>query len=606
MKQRIQNRTPASDQLTFASLDEAIRTRGQTSYAHQKTTNGWQTISWQMLRCNYLAVASFLQTLVSDHSNPVVGIACSTRYEWNICDFAILAIGGITVGFYNNDRDEIFQHILSNAKPSILIVENENTLNRIQKICSTWGHSSPVILIDGTAELANKTNKNIFYLKTILEQTFTREAIHAVENSISSLTEKTIASYIYTSGTSGLPKAAVLTHGNLFYTANVYTRYYPISQEDSALTFLPFSHVFARVMYYSSIQWGMQHYYVRSVEELISSFAQVNPSLGLVVPRLLEKVHNKIIYHSNQSNSLSKIIFKYSVAIGHRYYVQGKKDLFTQVSLKVAKMLVLDKIRNLFGKNLRFLGSGGGHLSKSIVEFFLQFGIPIYQGYATTESGGLGVFNHPSCYRLEGVGLPVKEVNVKLAQDQEILIKSAAVFQGYLHDTKATEETLKNGWLHTGDTGQYDETGNLFIIGRKKDLLITAYGKNIAPTWIEEKLLSSHKIEDAVIYGHNKPYLVALIVPAEELLQEDDNDIFPKKIYHCISKEIDRINQSLSQHEKIKRFDLIKAFDIESGTMTATFKKRRTIIHQKYKNCFDQLYQESVPLHNTINMVTTH
>jgi long-chain acyl-CoA synthetase len=570
--------------LTFHILDEKIRLRHHALYGGCKIGHEWQTLSWADFRTSYLKVGVLLKRLCPA-LNPVVGILASPGIEWNLCDLATLAIGGIVVGFYSDDRNEVLQHIMEAAQPNVLIVMNEELLKRVQILAPEWGSSRPVIVIEHFS-----TQSDMLYsLRQWLSREVEAVELAAIETDIASLKEEQPASYIFTSGTSSLPKGAILTHSNLFNSATVYSRYFPLSETDTSLAYLPFSHIFARVMYYASLLCGVRIYYSQQSEEIINNIQVINPTVLLVVPRLLDKLRAKIQDKAASDGALGRWLFFWATEVGGRYYVRGHRGPLLKLQLSVARRLVLRKVTRLLGRRLRFLGCGGGHLPAHVTEFFQQFGIFIYEGYATTESGGLGVFNYPGVARAGTVGRATPEVQVALEPDGEICLRSGSLFAGYINDAPAAKN-LRDGWLLTGDIGHLDSDGFLVIKDRKTDLFVTAYGKNVAPAWIEQQLTRSGLIEDAVVIGDGRPYLVALIVPQGSLLSRHGSDTTSTLLYETMQMEVYRINSSLSRYEQVRRFLIVNAFESRPGTVTATLKKRRTVIQDLYRGQIEAMY----------------
>lgn len=562
---------------TFRLLDARIAERGRAVYAHVKRGAVRHPVSWHDLRRAYLTTAHRLRALHA--ARPVVAILADTCLEWNICDLATLALGGVVVGVYANDRDEVVRHILATSQPTIVAVQNAAMLARLQRIDPAWGVDRPAIIMQGIAERAPQLHLLTAWLAAPLTAYEETAVLHALQR----LSPDDVASHVYTSGTSGLPRAAVLTQANLLHTAEVYARYYPVDARDSALLFLPFAHVFSRVMYYAGLLWGLQLHYAQSIDDVASDLVAVRPSVLLVVPRILERVRDKTLASVRASGAIARAVFRWSTAIARRFFVDGKRDLWTRLGLRVARALVIAPMQRRFGGRVRFMGCGGGKLPVEVAQFFRGFDLPIYEGYATTESGGLGVFNHPGAWRPGAVGRPVHELELRLASDGEVLMRSPSVFAGYLDDPRATRDALDDGWLATGDIGRFDADGYLEIVDRKKDIVATANGKKVAPAWIEAVLAEQPAIAQAVVFGEGRPYLVALIVAAAG---------HPAG---ALATAIDAANRALARHEQIRRFHIIPELALGTAAVTATLKLRRQAIHGMYRDEIERMYAQENP-----------
>jgi len=562
--------------LTFQLLHNAIKDHGNHTFTYKNVGDQEQPYTWNDLQKDYLTIANSL-TKITSKSHPVVAILSRTRLEWNVLDFAIQAINGITVGLYPNDRDSILKENLSTCQPDLIVVENYQELKRIQSIDPDWGWIKPVIILDAPF----KSAPPIYHFNTLLNERIDNHEQHAIENQMMNQDHSRIASFIFTSGTSGSPKATALSIGNLLHSAATYHDHYPVNQSDSTILYLPFSHVFSRVMFYASVLWGQQHHYVSDMDTLSTELKRLSPSVFLAVPRLLEKAKVAIDVQAKSQGKIKHALYKLAIKVGKRVNIQSRPPYILVLLHSFLDKLVLQKIRLGFGKRIRFMGVGGGKLSQTIAEYFWSIGIPVYEGYASTESGGLGIFNHPESCKLGYIGQVTGQLEYRIDPTGELQIRSPSVAMGYFSNNKVTPFPE---WLSTGDIVEEDKNGFLKVIDRKKDIMVTAYGKNIAPSWIESQFTNSSLIEDIVICGDNKPYISALIVPSALIVENNDK-------YELIQNEINRINQQLSRHEQIKAFSLIPEFDVQDATMTATFKKRRSAILSRHQPLIDSMYQ---------------
>lgn len=556
--------------LNFSTLHTAISEHENAIFAEEKINGKNTQYTWADLQQDYLKLACFIKPL--SQSEPKVAIMANACYGWTLGDFATQAIGGITIGLYANDRDSVLIHNIELTQPDLFIVENDALLKKLQTLYPQAGWHIPVIVIH--SQQSNKAP--IYKLDNILSNPVADENIAVIEKNLQNLNSTKPASYIFTSGTTGFPKAVALSMANMLTSADIYSRHYPVTKDDSTILYLPFSHVFARVMFYASVLWGQKHVYVNNIDNLVTELPHISPSVFLAVPRLLEKVVSKIQSKVATAPLWKRLLVRWAYAQADKNPQRHNPDW----QLTLADRLVFNPMRSAFGKKLRFMGSGGGKLPHQVTDFFARIGIPIYEGYATTESGGFGIFNYPGQWRSGYIGKAVSPMQVKLAEDGELLLNSPANCLGYLEKNGSITPVCSQGWLATGDIAR-DENGFLAIIDRKKDIMVTAYGKNIAPSWIEAQLINQPEIDDAVIIGDGLAFLSALIVPAHT----------GETAVYAVQEAISRVNKNLSRHEQIRQHLIVPAFDIESGAITSTYKKRRTEITRQYQQNIDTIYQ---------------
>lgn len=561
-------------ELNFATLHNAIQQHGEGVFADEKINGALKKYSWANLQQDYLKLASFIKPLCN--KNPKVAIMANACYAWTLSDFATQTLGGISIGLYANDRDSVLKHNIELTKPDLFIVENDLLLSKIQTLYPEAGWHIPVIVMHSD----QPKKAPVYSLSTILSAPIDEAKINTLITQINSLNSQQPASYIFTSGTTGFPKAVVLSMQNLMTSAKTYAQYYPVTQNDSTILYLPFSHVFARVMFYASVLWGQKHTYVNNIDNLVAELPAISPSVFLAVPRLLEKVVSKIQAKVSASPLWKRLLVRWAFSQAEK----NPRRVNASWQLKLADHLVFSAMRHAFGKRLRFMGAGGGKLPHQVTDFFAQIGIPIYEGYATTESGGLGIFNYPEQWRSGYIGKTVAPMQIQIADDGELLLNSPANCLGYLENNGSITNLCQKGWLATGDIAR-DDAGYVAIIDRKKDIMVTAYGKNIAPSWIESQLINQPEIDDAVIIGDGLAFLSALIVPTATASAAAG-----------VKDAIQRVNNNLARHEQIRKHIIVKAFDIESGTITSTFKKRRSEITRHYQQEINDLYQNNETL----------
>jgi len=417
-----------------------------------------------------------------------------------------------------------------------------------------------------------------------------------------------IASIIYTSGTTGIPKGVMLTHQNFVSNVKACSAVIEFSVNDTVLSWLPLSHVLERMVTFTLLYKGCTIAYAESMDTVAENMPEVKPHIMVSVPRLFEKIYSKVMDNVLSSSPLKRKIFFWAVKVGKEY---GQKKLLNQsipgglqFKRNLAHKLVFSKILEKTGGRVRFFVSGGAPLSKDIAEFFYALGLVVLEGYGLTETSPVIAVNTFENLKFGTVGKPIPGVEVKIADDGEILTKGAHVMEGYYKMDAETKETLESGWLRTGDIGHLDEEGFLVITDRKKDILVTAGGKNVAPQPIENVLKTNPYISNAVVIGDRRKFISALLVPEFEKLVEyakSNNIVYEnqseltrkEEILNFMLAEVDRSTPNLASYEKIRKIALLdRDFEIEKGEITPTLKVKRNIVENKYKDIIDSMYKE--------------
>lgn len=428
-----------------------------------------------------------------------------------------------------------------------------------------------------------------------------------LKQSIELVKENDICTIIYTSGTTGEPKGVVLTHKNILSNVNSALEAFPITKDDVFLSFLPLCHIFERMAgYYTAFSSGCSIYYAESIESVAANLIEVKPTILTTVPRLFERIYSKIMKNVESQPASKQKIFMWAVEVGRKYVETKKAGKFSPaLSIKhsLAEKLVFKKLKEKTGGSLRFFISGGAALPRELGEFFEAVGILIIEGYGLTESSPVIAANRLDDYKFGTVGKPFPGVEIRIAKDGEILAKGPNIMQGYFKKKKETEETIIDGWLHTGDIGVFDAEGFLMITDRKKHLFKTSGGKYIAPTPIENTFLASKYIDQFVLIGDRRMFLSALVVPDFEALREyadshkipysSEQDLAKNEtIYKLLETDIAQLQKKLANYERVRKFVLLeKPFTIESGEITPSMKVRRKIIEEKYNSLIEEMYQ---------------
>jgi long-chain acyl-CoA synthetase len=498
---------------------------------------------------------------------------------WIVCDFAIQAVGAVTVPIYSGTVPDQAQAIAANCEAELAITSNERmaaklktneTLRRIVRIdveVAAWLKQAPGRLDEVAARLEK-------------------------------LSPDDLATIVYTSGTTGDPKGAELAHRSFVDTSRAVLKAFPLEPSDSALSWLPYSHVFERINgTFALMMFGGQMWISHGVDRLAQDLAEVQPTILLSVPRIYEKMHAAVNDRVRDTSTVARALFAWAIGVGVRYSHETQRGPLLTAQHQIAERLVLAALRRrLTGGRLRFFISGGAALAKDIEEFFWALGVPILNGWGMTETSSGACSNTLSDHRFLTVGKPFPGVELKIASDGEILVNSPGNMLGYHKNPAATAEMLKDGWIYTGDIGEVDADGFLRITDRKKDLIKTAVGKYVAPQPLEFQIQRSELIEQAVVIGESKPYVTALIVPnwqaiGKRIPGKPEDLVDDKRVIDLIQPGIDALNKTLGNWESIKYFKLLpRPFTEEFGEITSTLKIKRRVINQRYADQIDSMY----------------
>ena len=498
------------------------------------------------------------------------------RPEWLISDLATMLAEGITVPAYTTYLEKDYDFLIKDCKPSVIIVSNTEQFKKIRDLVLKYDFIKKIICFDEVNEEKIKV-KNV---KKIFEK------INFIEKKLDevNLLRKDISCIIYTSGTQGNPKGVMLSHGGILNNCegSVELLSEIINDNSKFLTWLPLSHSYEHTVQFVQIAVGAKIFYAESIDKLIKNMNDCSPNIMTAVPRFYQNLYQKINSTFKKTTGLKKYLIQSTLILGEKKFLKQKLSTYENFINFVCEKLVRKKIKSQFGGSLKAFVSGGGALDYKVGIFLNSIGLPTLQGYGLTETSPVVSCNSINDIRIETVGPPFKGNKVKIAEDGEILIKGENVMLGYWNNSIETDKTIKNGWLYTGDVGHFDD-GFLKITDRKKDILITPGGDNISPVKIENFLTKIEFIEQALVYGDNKPFLVALLV-----LSSEKKNIKKENINY----EIELMNKGLSKIEKIKKFVIAdKQFSIENGLMTPTLKLKRYKIIQKYKNELEKLYK---------------
>jgi len=535
-----------------------------------------------------------------------IALISENRPEWVYADFAMQLLGIINVPLYPSLTSDSIEYILNDSESKAIVVSTGFQLNKVQKVMKNCRHLKHIIILNDHDDVS--ATENLFTFKQIQEKgkSIQQSNPDLLQKSAAEIKEDDVCTIIYTSGTTGEPKGVILTHQNIISNVNAALDIFPITKEDVFLSFLPLCHIFERMAgYYTAFAAGCTIYYAESIEKVATNLQEARPTLMTSVPRLFERIQSRIIKNVESQSPTKQKIFYWALGMGKQYYTAKKKGsvpLALSAKYKIADKLVFKKIRERTGGRLRFFISGGAALSKELGEFFEAAGIQIVEGYGLTESSPVITANKPDDYKFGTVGKPLPGVEVKIATDGEILARGPNIMKGYYKKKKETEETIINGWLHTGDIGAFDPDGFLMITDRKKHLFKTSAGKYIAPSHIENIFLTSKYIDQFVLIGDKRMFLSALIVPDYEALKEyaDAHKIAYKdeaeltsneQIYKLIEDDMSKLQKQLANYERVRKFALLdKPFTIETGEITPSLKIKRKVVEEKYGELIEKMY----------------
>ena len=503
-------------------------------------------------------------------------LVSENRPEWMIADLAIMLSGGITVPAYTTYTERDYEYIINDCTPTVLIVSDKVLYKKFKNIIPKKQFIKKIFLFEEVDNFDEELHLNT-------DKIFKRKNHKHVNFFNLNIQRREIACIIYTSGTQGNPKGVMLSHGGILNNcegANELLKKF-ISNEPKFLTWLPLSHSYEHTVQFVQIVVAAKVFYAESIDKLIKNMTECSPEIMTAVPRFYQNLYQKINTTFGKTKGLKNTLVKQTVILGKKRLYQNSFSLIEKFTDFICEKLVRKKIKNQFGGNLKAFISGGGALDKETGSFLNAIGLPTLQGYGLTETSPVVSCNSIDDIKVETVGRPFKKNKVKIANDGEILVKGENVMLGYWKNEEETNKVLKNGWLATGDIGEF-EGEFLKITDRKKDIIITPGGDNISPLKIENDLNKSNFIEQSLVYGDNKPYLVSLIVLSQEYKNINEQQI---------QNEVDKINKNLSKIEKIKKFFIIKnSFTIENNMMTPTLKLKRYKIIKNYKAELEKLY----------------
>ncbi len=544
--------------------------------------NNKKTYTWEETQKNILKLSKMIKKNIKEGDRCL--LVSENRPEWFISDMAIMLSGGITVPAYTTYTESDYKYLIEDCEPSLIIVSNNEMLKKLNNTINEKDFIKKIITLDEINNVIH--NLDIIDENKYVDFTVILETDLLKEDKIQNekLKRTSPACIIYTSGTGGNPKGVILSHGgilnNLVGACEIMKPLF--NSRPVFLTWLPLSHSYEHCVQFAQIAVGAKVFYAEKIEKLLENISEAKPTIMTAVPRFYQNLYNKINTNLKKQTGLKAKLISATLQLGKKKLLNQKMTVPEKLMNLIVELLVRKKIKKQFGGNLKAFVSGGGALDKEIGEFLNSVGLPTLQGYGLTETSPVVSCNPIHKIKVETVGPPFKGNQVKIAEDGEILVKGENVMLGYWNKKEETDKVIINGWLHTGDIGEIDsEDGYLKITDRKKDIIVSAGGDNISPAKIENMITNEPEIDQCMVYGDKKNYLVALIVPSKDFQKEKEK----------INDVIEKINKKLTLLEKIKKIQLIdENFSIENGLMTPTMKVKRKKVTEKYKNQLEKLY----------------
>ena len=557
-----------------------------------KINSNWEHLSWKDTKDLVLNISSALHE-IGVKKNDKISIIADNSYKWCVIDLATISLGAITVPGYTTSNEEEISYLLTHSETSIVFV-NGKLLSLILKILPSLEKIKQVICIDDINTTKFKKFNIDFYTFNELLILGSKSDVKSkiTERFVSKIDENDVVSIIYTSGTSNKPKGVMLTHKSII--SNIVGANELVSEikikDHKFLSIIPLSHAYEHTAgFFLPIFIGAEIYFNENRDQIVNDLLSVKPTLMTAVPRLYEVLYKKINNQLLTKSKFSQKLFEKTITFGTKKYKNIKLTFLEEVQNIILDKLVRKNFQKKFGGNLQAFISGGAALNEQVGLFFQSLGINILQGYGQTECSPLISCNPISKIKIDTVGVVIKGLQVKISNENEILVKGSSLMKGYWKDKKNTDKVLVNGWLHTGDLGSIDNDGYLKISGRVNEMIVNSGGENIAPVPIENLLLAYDEIEQVMIYGHNRPFLIAIIIPSETTLSDNDN--FLKENLQTI---LNNVNKNLSQTKKIRKFiSSNEVFSTDNGQLTPTLKIRRHVIVNRYKDEINNLYKKS-------------
>jgi long-chain acyl-CoA synthetase len=606
----VAGRKPLAGETIGQKFWNAVAQRGPRVALRQKELGIWEEVTWNEMGRQSRAIAMGLASL-GFQPGDTASILSNTRREWSYADYGILLAGGVSSGIYPTDAAPQVEYLTSDSHSSVLFVEDDEQLDKALEVRERLPGLKRVVVFDMEG-LGSLSDPQIVSLQAFQAEGEAYDKAHPgeFERRLASRKASDLAILVYTSGTTGKPKGAMISHENLRTVMENFPMEMAQGEDDDKMAFLPLCHIAERMLgEMLSLETGSRLNFVENPDTIAENVREIAPTVFLGVPRVWEKFYSGVSILMKDATTFEK--WAYKVALGIGYKVAERVIANQPVSgglafaFSLARFLVLDNVRKIIGVHrMRWAATGAAPISPELIRWYLALGLPLYEGYGMTESTGGGSINKPGTMRLGSVGKPLPVNEVRISEEGEILIRGKNVFMGYLNLPEKTRETIDaDGWLHTGDVGLFDPDGYLRITDRMKDIIITAGGKNITPTELENELKFSPFITDAVVIGDRRPYLTCLVMIDHENVEKYAQDrsvpfsnfaslCRTKDVQDLIQSELDRVNAKFARVEQIKKFRLIEhKLTAEDEELTPTMKLKRKLVNEKYKDLIEAMYK---------------
>ena len=592
----------------------AVNTRKNKTAMREKDLGIWQSISWKEYgeKAKYIGLA--LNSLGLDKGD-VVSIASEGIPEWLFTDLGVICVGGISSGVYTTDSSSQVEYLVNDSKTSFYFAENEEQLDKILEVRDNCPSLKKIIIYD-LEGLHDFSDPQVISFSELVKlgEMIDKNHPDLFESLMSKVSPEDIAILVYTSGTTGPSKGAMISNNNIVYSINSGMNIFKPQENDEQLSFLPLCHILERTV---SVMFPLQSAavinFAESIDTVPENIREVSPTGFIAVPRIWEKFYSSITITMKDATFIGKAFYNFAISVGSKrkdYILNGEPVPFTtQLLFGFCDQFVLKNIKKLLGlNNCRYALSGAAPISPELIDWYLSIGLDMREGWGMTETAGIGTAFYSREIKKGCVGRAIDGSEVQIAKDGEILFRGPGVFCGYLNKPEQTNETIIDGWLHTGDVGHLDNSGNLKITDRKKDIIITAGGKNISPSEIENELKFSAFISDAVVIGDKRKFLSCLIMIDEENVMKfaQDHDVpfsnfeslcKSKEIIDLIQLEVNQVNKKFANVEQVKKFTLIDVqLTAEDDELTPTMKLKRKFINQKYTNIIEAMYKTAYDL----------
>ncbi len=587
-------------------FDEAVNNKSRPDALMVKKEGCYRPLSSEEIRSQVQSVLAGLMNLGLE-SGDRVALLSENRPEWLVSDIAILSAGAINVPIYPTLPPTQVEELLNDSGAKIIILSTLEQLKKIREIEQRVPSLQTVVVMDLDGPESDRLVS--FNALRVDGESAWRSNPTQYQEARNRVRSEDVATIIYTSGTTGPPKGVMLSHANIVANVLGLCQILHFDEKDTVLSLLPLSHIFERTADYLMFYCGVSLAYAESIEKVPLNMLEVRPTVVACVPRFFEKLHDRIMEARQLSSGLKRRLTDWAFAVGRRYARYVLSGATPPVGLawqrSLASKIVYAKLQRRLGGRLRFFISGGAPLDENLAEFFFSTGVLILEGYGLTETSPVIAVNRPARFKFGTVGIPMPGVEVKIADDGEILTRGPSVMLGYYHKPEETRQALQGGWFHTGDIGHLDEDGFLKITDRKRDLIVTAGGKNVAPQRIEGLLKASSILLNAVVLGDRRPYLAALVVPSSEAVTgyaREKGLVFSNyaellqsaQVRAFLLVEVEKVTTELASFEKVKKIIPVERdFSIEEGELTPTLKVRRRIVENKFRNEIEAVYAES-------------